>query len=203
MSTKAEIKKRKELKKKIGLGMKALLTLGLVILGLIYYGSGKDKGGDDIPRNTGSIIETKEDKDTGIKALNIEKKSSETDKSGDSSSIKGVNIDKNVVVSESDKSDNIVKDSDKDTDKITDKNETVSVPVKETTKHYTEDGRLNINLATVEELCKLNGIGEKRANDIIDYRETYGNFKKTEDIMKVKGIKQGVFSKIKDEITCD
>ena len=201
MSTKAEIKKRKELKKKIGLGMKALLTLGLVILGLIYYGSGKDKDGDDIPINTDSITETKEDKDTGIKALNSKNMSPATNETGDNSSIIDGNIDKNVVVSEPDKSDNIVKDLDKDTDNNTDKNETVSV--KETTNHYNEDGRLNINLATVDELCKLNGIGAKRAADIIEYRETYGNFKKTEDIMKVKGIKQGVFSKIKDEITCD
>ncbi|MBP5179381.1 MAG: helix-hairpin-helix domain-containing protein, partial [Lachnospiraceae bacterium] len=39
--------------------------------------------------------------------------------------------------------------------------------------------------------------------DIVDYRETSGGFKKIEDIMKVKGIKQGVFSKIKDYICVD
>ena len=67
---------------------------------------------------------------------------------------------------------------------------------------YDENGRLNINTAGRAELIKLNGIGEKRANDIIEYREKNGGFTRIEDIMKVKGIKQGIFSKIKDYIYC-
>ncbi len=65
---------------------------------------------------------------------------------------------------------------------------------------YDENGRLNINVAGKTELMKLNGIGEKRAQDIIDYREKNGGFKSIEEIMKVKGIKQGIFSKLKDQI---
>ena len=65
---------------------------------------------------------------------------------------------------------------------------------------YDENGRLNINVAGKQELMKLNGIGEKRAQDIIDYREQNGGFKSIEEIMKVKGIKQGIFSKLKDQI---
>ena len=64
------------------------------------------------------------------------------------------------------------------------------------------EGKININSADVIELTKLNGIGEKRARDIIEYREKNGPFETIEDIMKVKGIKQGIFSKIKDNIYC-
>ncbi|MBO4781544.1 MAG: helix-hairpin-helix domain-containing protein [Lachnospiraceae bacterium] len=68
--------------------------------------------------------------------------------------------------------------------------------------HDGHEGRIDINSADVTELTKLNGIGEKRARDIIEYRENNGPFEKIEDIMKVKGIKQGIFSKIKDNIYC-
>lgn len=60
---------------------------------------------------------------------------------------------------------------------------------------------VNINTATVEQLCTLNGIGESRAKTIIAYREAHGAFAKKEDIMKVTGIKESSYSKIKDQIT--
>lgn len=63
-------------------------------------------------------------------------------------------------------------------------------------------GRVDINSAGIKELTGLNGIGEKRAKDIIEYREKNGPFKRIEDIMKVKGIKDGIFNKIKDDIYC-
>lgn len=62
-------------------------------------------------------------------------------------------------------------------------------------------GLVNINTATVEELCTLSGIGESRANAIITYREQNGPFQSIEDIMKVSGIKDKVFEQIKDRIT--
>ena len=55
---------------------------------------------------------------------------------------------------------------------------------------------VNINTADLEELTTLPGIGPARAADIIEYRRTMGEFEKIEDIMKVKGIKTGIFSKI-------
>lgn len=55
---------------------------------------------------------------------------------------------------------------------------------------------VNINTAGIEELMTLPGIGEVRAASIIDYRESMGEFEKIEDIMNVKGIKTGIFSKI-------
>lgn len=60
---------------------------------------------------------------------------------------------------------------------------------------------VNINTATVEQLCTLNGIGESRAKTIIAYREAHGAFAKKEDIMKVTGIKESSYRKIKDQIT--
>ena len=47
----------------------------------------------------------------------------------------------------------------------------------------------------------LSGIGEAKANDIINYRNNNGLFKSIEDIKKVNGIKDGTFNKIKDSIT--
>lgn len=60
---------------------------------------------------------------------------------------------------------------------------------------------VNLNTATKEELMTLSGIGESRAEDIIRYREENGGFQNIEDIMKVSGIKDAAFQKIKDRIT--
>lgn len=62
------------------------------------------------------------------------------------------------------------------------------------------DGRVNINTAAIEELCTISGIGQSRAESIVAYREQNGAFESIEDIMKVSGIKDGLFQKIKDKI---
>lgn len=62
-------------------------------------------------------------------------------------------------------------------------------------------GLVNINTASVTELCSLAGIGEAKARAIVAYRSTHGDFKTKEDIMKVAGIKQNGYDKIKDQIT--
>ena len=59
---------------------------------------------------------------------------------------------------------------------------------------------VNINTATKEELMKLNGVGEAKAALIINFRETNGGFNNINDLMKIKGIKQKFFDKIKDSI---
>ena len=61
-------------------------------------------------------------------------------------------------------------------------------------------GKVNINTAGLEELMTLKGVGESRARAIIEYREQQGSFETPEDIMNISGIKEGVFSKIKDQI---
>ena len=59
---------------------------------------------------------------------------------------------------------------------------------------------VNLNTSTKEELMTLPGIGESKANSIIDYRENIGKFTCIEDIMKISGIKEAAFAKIKDNI---
>lgn len=65
---------------------------------------------------------------------------------------------------------------------------------------HAEEKLVNINTASIEKLTTLSGIGESRAKLIIDYREEHGDFETIEDIMKVSGIKEGAFNKIKDSI---
>ena len=55
---------------------------------------------------------------------------------------------------------------------------------------------ININTADVQTLMQLPGIGEVRAGAIVEHRTRYGDFENIEDIMNVKGIKTGIFSKI-------
>ena len=62
-------------------------------------------------------------------------------------------------------------------------------------------GKVNINTASREELKTLNGIGDTRAGSIVVYRESNGPFGSIEDLMKVEGIKEGVYNKLKDDIT--
>ncbi len=59
---------------------------------------------------------------------------------------------------------------------------------------------VNINTATLEELCTLDGIGEVKGAAIIDYREHNGGFIRIDEIMRVKGIGEGTYDKIKDFI---
>src|SRR6516164_2900899 len=60
---------------------------------------------------------------------------------------------------------------------------------------------VNINTATKEELDALPGIGPVKAQAIIDDRNANGPFKSPEDIMRVKGIKEGEFGKLKGMIS--
>ena len=64
-----------------------------------------------------------------------------------------------------------------------------------------KSGKVNLNTADEKMLCTLPGIGTSRAKSIIDYRTKNGVFKKIEDVMKVSGIKEAAFEKIKDFIT--
>ena len=61
-------------------------------------------------------------------------------------------------------------------------------------------GKVNINTAGKDELMTLTGIGEAKAQSILDYREEHGKFGSIEDLMLIEGIKEGVFNKIKQDI---
>ncbi len=62
---------------------------------------------------------------------------------------------------------------------------------------------ININTATLEELQTLPGIGEKKAQAIIDYRKQYGPFNEIDDIVEVSGIGEATFKKLKPYITVE
>jgi competence protein ComEA len=60
---------------------------------------------------------------------------------------------------------------------------------------------VNINTANLAELEALPEIGPVKAQAIIDYRNANGPFKSPEDVMKVSGIKEGTYGKIKGLIS--
>lgn len=66
-----------------------------------------------------------------------------------------------------------------------------------------DTGKVNLNTATKAELLSLNGIGESRAEAILAYREANGRFGNIEDLKKVDGIKEGIFQKIREQITVE
>lgn len=61
--------------------------------------------------------------------------------------------------------------------------------------------KININIASLEELQTLTGIGESKAEAIIKYREEHGTFQKIEELLEVSGIGEALYEKIKDDIT--
>lgn len=69
------------------------------------------------------------------------------------------------------------------------------------TPSQTESGKININTASENELMSLPGIGKKRAEAIIERRETYARFSDISEIKNVEGIGDSVFEEIKDKIT--
>ena len=64
-----------------------------------------------------------------------------------------------------------------------------------------QSGLVNLNTASAEELMTLTGIGESKAEAILSYREEHGGFEKPEELMEIPGIKEGVFEKIRDQVT--
>lgn len=60
---------------------------------------------------------------------------------------------------------------------------------------------VNINTASKETLMTLNGIGESKANKIIEYRNENNGFKNIEELKNVKGIGDAIYAKIKENIT--
>lgn len=69
------------------------------------------------------------------------------------------------------------------------------------TRQQESGHKVNLNTAGAGELMTLPGIGETKAGQILSYREEQGGFSSIEEIMNITGIKEGVYSKIKDYIT--
>ncbi len=91
--------------------------------------------------------------------------------------------------------------------KITDGEEIIvpkqgsKVPEGTASTNSEENGKININTASLSTLEKLPGIGEVKANAIIKYREEHNGFKTIHEITRVSGIGEKTFEKIKDLIT--
>ena len=85
---------------------------------------------------------------------------------------------------------------------IKNKNEQNTIAAFEGTAQINADqsSKVNINTATAEELKTLKGIGDAKAENIIQYREMNGGFKEISDITNVDGIGESMFEKIKDKI---
>ncbi len=89
--------------------------------------------------------------------------------------------------------------TDKGTSIITsDENKPEEVP---NSKSETENDKVNINTSTKEVLTSLSGIGDAKAQNIIDYRNENGLFKSIEDLKNVSGISEKLFEQIKEFIT--
>jgi comEA protein len=181
MSTKAERKRQESLKKKIRLCIRTAFVLVMLIIGILYYCGDEDKESADrfIVGKNGMDISpypTIED---------MKERSLLEDRSSTNSNILNKNANNADIIN--DAPDITGEDPQNDVGR---------------SSFSAEDGKININTASLTELMKLNGIGEKRAADIIEYRNTHGDFENIDDIMKVKGIKQGIFSKIRDDIKC-
>lgn len=73
--------------------------------------------------------------------------------------------------------------------------------IRKDTDDDSADSRININTATLAQLKTLPGIGDAKAEAVIAYREAHGGFQSTEEIMQVSGIKEALYSRIKDYIT--
>lgn len=72
---------------------------------------------------------------------------------------------------------------------------------KETKQEEASSQYININTADEATLTTLPGIGASKAKSIISYRDSKGGFQSIEELMKIEGIKEGVYNKVKDMIT--
>lgn len=124
------------------------------------------------------------------KSSSANKNTSFSNKTNEKNIVPEYNIDSSLENNESviEKSESKVVDEIKSNDNNDNKNTLINKLV-------------NINTAGIKELSTLTGIGEAKAQKIIDYREANGGFKSIDEIMKVKGIGKATYEKFKANIT--
>ncbi len=141
---------------------------------------------DNIKKKASSV-----DKPNNVnKSSSTNKNTSFSNKTNEKNIVPEYNIDSSLENNESviEKSESKVVDEIKSNDNNDNKNTLVNKLV-------------NINTAGIKELSTLTGIGEAKAQKIIDYREANGEFKSIDEIMKVKGIGKATYEKFKANIT--
>ncbi|WP_212934828.1 helix-hairpin-helix domain-containing protein [Bacillus hominis] len=73
-------------------------------------------------------------------------------------------------------------------------------PVQEGAASSKGEGKVQINTASKEQLEKITGIGSRKAESILKYREEHGPFQKIDDLLEIDGIGTKSIEKIKDQI---
>ncbi|MGT2833564.1 helix-hairpin-helix domain-containing protein [Streptococcus halotolerans] len=76
-------------------------------------------------------------------------------------------------------------------------------PQNSTDSSEVSTGKVDLNRATLADLQTISGIGQKRAQDIIDYRDSNGGFKSVDDLSNVSGIGDKTLEKLREEVTVD
>ena len=83
------------------------------------------------------------------------------------------------------------------------KEEATSQETQSSASNTKENKKVNLNKASVEELKQVKGLGAKRAQDIIEHRESNGKFKSVDELKKVSGIGAKTIEKLKEYVTVD
>lgn len=63
-----------------------------------------------------------------------------------------------------------------------------------------DQDKVNINTASKEDLTKIDGVGDKKADKILEYRNQHGGFKSAEDLKNISGFGDKTVEKMKDRV---